>query len=335
MVYTRSKSRVTKRKISGSLKSRSKTKRKRSGGSGSKPKTMITYRGIRDLPGHLTLSQLCNESLENGKIYVGWVHMTAVKTFNKLERGKYVIEREAHEHFAGKIWQPDDPDHSIPVQLTVDELQNEFVLSSFCGEDVLSSYVHQSLRYSTNVFFVFYPAMVKSVVTLYSLGFITGYRTDPKTFYIDVICSKKYKEYPDINGKFIMLFVEQLLHEMGIREIQLSAIPYVLLYYPKQLKYRHRHSCNDPPEFEHFTPKLLHRLQHMRDSLPKTNEEALSDADFVEYMVELFKAGYLTKDCDPMDHKTGKFKSDEKLAEMLVGSKNCQSDGFKMRKCLT
>ena len=247
-----------------------------------------------------------------GQLYLGW--------FKK--RGDQQI-------FSGYTWRYHRPDNFTFLNLSTHDLMSYFIHSDTCRGDVTQKYIEQSLNGKcTNVFVMFYPLPARFRTRFYAVGFLMGYNQDPTTFYIDVVCAKTdpSSAYRQHNGKLLIQTVEDLMFSKGVREIELSALPVVLTYYPR-LGYNHRKSCTKPPEFVYFTPELTHRLMYDKASLPRDNVEAILDPDFQTYMILLLRAGYLPN-CNEYANA-----SDEEILHALV-ELNCQSSGFKMRKCM-
>jgi hypothetical protein len=285
-------------------------------------------------------SQLQTATWNYGELYVGWLKKM-IKQGSPKSRSKKSRTSPQTISFAGNFWKSDNPDETLPVRLSVDELEQYFIHAELCKGDVQADYIKSALTgWCTDVFVLFYPDFVRSRTKFLPAGFLMGYPTEStRAFYIDIICvqsniqSVSGLKYNKHSGKFLITLVEDILFSSGFREFQLSALPVVLTYYPK-LGYTHRKSCDTPPQFKDFTKNIAYRLAHNKASLPRDNLEALGDEDYGEYMVELAKEGYSASsrpDCEKLDE----LKSNEKILNALIDPQiNCQSDGFTMRKCM-
>jgi hypothetical protein len=272
-----------------------------------------------------------------GELYVGWFKKTKKSSKSKSKSRSRMSSSGGL--FTGNMWKSDNTGEILPVRLSTDELEQYFIHPELCKGDVQADYVRRALRgWCTDIFILFYPDFVRSRTKFLPAGFLMGYKSSTRAFYVDIICVQSNIQsisgltYNKHSGTFLITMVEDILFSTGIREVQLSALPVVLTYYPR-LGYRHRKSCDDPPDFEGFNPNIAYRLVNNKASLPRDNLEAIDDQDYRSYMVQLSKEGY---GASSRSECTRKSDSELKILKRLIDPDiNCQSDGFTMRKCMT
>lgn len=323
MVQKRSKTK--RRTVQAKSKKNSKTKLKSS-------KT-IQFKKDRPLEGY-KFNQLNALPWVEGELYGGWFKWASTKKVGSEQRLVY-------EHFTGAIWSTRDENRQIKVQITANELKRFLIHPELCKGDVDPVYVRGAIQYCTDILVLFYPVAVRNIFTFNCVGFLMGYPKNyiqnKSVFYIDIICVESSKKNPKQSGSYLLDIIEEAMTINGYSEVQLSAIPSVLTYYPRR-KYAHRHGCDRPVIVnQSFQNSFAERKKN--ETIPQSNDEAIELEDYKNYMIFLTKNGFSTGSyvkpdiCSPFN-SAGHLKTDDEIRNMLFGQTNCQSHGFLMRKCL-